>query len=36
MECSYCKKEIEKDEIYKNGKYWHKECFKKHLREKGC
>ncbi|MBC7129421.1 MAG: hypothetical protein H5T45_06825 [Thermoplasmatales archaeon] len=36
MKCSYCKKEIEEYEIFKDGKYWHKECFRKHLREKGC
>ncbi len=36
MLCAYCKKEIEEDEIYKDGKYWHRDCFKKWLRKKGC
>ncbi|HEC88623.1 MAG TPA: hypothetical protein ENI52_04845 [Thermoplasmata archaeon] len=36
MKCGYCGKNIDNEEIFKDGKYWHRECFRKWLREKGC
>jgi len=36
MECEYCGREIEEGVIFKEGKYWHRDCFRQWLREKGC
>ncbi|HHH77817.1 MAG TPA: hypothetical protein ENL18_01215 [Thermoplasmatales archaeon] len=34
--CSYCNHEIEGEEVHREGKYWHFECFQEWLRKKGC
>ncbi|HHF56560.1 MAG TPA: hypothetical protein ENL42_06590 [Thermoplasmatales archaeon] len=37
MKCAYCNEEIEgEEELFKEGKYWHRRCLRKWLREKGC
>ena len=36
MRCAYCNKEIEDEKLFKEGKYWHPDCLRKWLREKGC
>lgn len=37
MKCAYCNKEVKEEEaLFKEGKYWHRNCLRQWLRKKGC
>ena len=34
--CDYCKKEIKDTAVRRDGKHWHRDCFRKMLHKQGC
>jgi hypothetical protein len=34
--CDYCDREITGDAVQRGGKHWHRDCFRKMVREEGC